>query len=302
MKTRNNRLLLPFILICSLCCTPAVSILAEAKNTVRLRDVKANAYYAEAANWAVEKGLINGFPDGTFRGDEALTFAQAATILWRQAGRPAPEMVIVEETIRSSGWYTDAMQWGHEQNLFNLFNHTNPSPDEKCTRSEAINMLWLNEKAPAPTELKRLFIKEYRFIVSYEPAVLWAESVGIVKGDANGRFNADAPCTRAQFVTFLYRCCQAKGDAKTFYGANGEPLFDFDNTKVTEIRFKNRYTGAEQILHAGDGLYERSLQLLKDVRAYDWVPLEINDFIAIPAEWGDFNPKDGMWYELTLVF
>ena len=39
----------------------------------------------------------------------------------------------------------------------------------------------------------------------YEDAVIWAVDKGITTGTGNGRFSPDAPCTRAQIVTFLWR-------------------------------------------------------------------------------------------------
>ena len=39
----------------------------------------------------------------------------------------------------------------------------------------------------------------------YYDAVLWAAEQGITDGTGNGKFSPDAPCTRAQIVTFLWR-------------------------------------------------------------------------------------------------
>ena len=39
----------------------------------------------------------------------------------------------------------------------------------------------------------------------YERAVIWAAANGITNGVGNGQFGVDAPCTRAQAVTFLWR-------------------------------------------------------------------------------------------------
>lgn len=44
-------------------------------------DVDANAYYAPYVAWAEENGMINGFGDGTFRPDDAITREQAAKII-----------------------------------------------------------------------------------------------------------------------------------------------------------------------------------------------------------------------------
>ena len=40
----------------------------------------------------------------------------------------------------------------------------------------------------------------------YADAVLWAVKEDISKGTTNTTFSPDADCTRAQIVTFLWRC------------------------------------------------------------------------------------------------
>lgn len=49
----------------------------------RFTDVSDTATHAEAIEWAAEQGLIEGFPDGTFRSGEPVTRGQLATILRR---------------------------------------------------------------------------------------------------------------------------------------------------------------------------------------------------------------------------
>ena len=40
----------------------------------------------------------------------------------------------------------------------------------------------------------------------YYDAVYWAVKKGITNGTSDTTFSPDATCTRAQIVTFLYRC------------------------------------------------------------------------------------------------
>lgn len=73
----------------------------------------------EAVRWVVASGHATGFPDGTFRGDRALTRAQATRMLHRMAGSPTgggPHGLVdvppwIEEAVRwlvgeghASGW------------------------------------------------------------------------------------------------------------------------------------------------------------------------------------------------------
>ena len=53
--------------------------------TKSFTDVKAGRYYSKAVEWAAENGIVNGFTDGTFKPDQAVTREQLASILRRYA-------------------------------------------------------------------------------------------------------------------------------------------------------------------------------------------------------------------------
>ena len=56
-----------------------------ARGSKTFSDVKAGRYYSEAVEWAAENGIVNGFTDGTFKPDQAVTREQLASILRRYA-------------------------------------------------------------------------------------------------------------------------------------------------------------------------------------------------------------------------
>ena len=85
------------------------------------------------------------------------------------------------------------------------------SPDEPCTRAQVVAFLWRAAGCPTPnsTEMPFTDVVEGSY---YETAVLWAVENGITLGtNAEGTlFSPDAVCSRAQIVTFLYRCLSNK--------------------------------------------------------------------------------------------
>ena len=52
-------------------------------------DVSDGTWYTEAVNWAAANGVVNGYPDGTFRPDRAVTRQETAAILARCLGGAA---------------------------------------------------------------------------------------------------------------------------------------------------------------------------------------------------------------------
>jgi hypothetical protein len=58
---------------------------------MKFYDVPDDHPHRRGIEWAADEGLVKGYPDGTFRPEQAVTRGQLATILWRQAGAPQPE-------------------------------------------------------------------------------------------------------------------------------------------------------------------------------------------------------------------
>ena len=46
-------------------------------------DVPASAWYAEAVNELAARGIVNGYPDGSFKPEQTATRAEVATLLVR---------------------------------------------------------------------------------------------------------------------------------------------------------------------------------------------------------------------------
>lgn len=68
-----------------------VSVEAEFVKTAStsFADVPANAYFADAVKWAVNKGITNGLSDTMFGPYESCTRAQIVTFLWRAPAAPS---------------------------------------------------------------------------------------------------------------------------------------------------------------------------------------------------------------------
>ena len=111
--------------------------------------------------------------------------------------------------VPSDAYYFEAVRWAAANNVTNGTSATTFSPDEDCTRAQAVTFLWRAAGKPAPTESKNPFtdVKESEY---YYNAVLWAVEKGITNGTSKTTFAPDDTCTRAQTVTFLFRASRDK--------------------------------------------------------------------------------------------
>lgn len=106
--------------------------------------------------------------------------------------------------VATGSYYEDAVDWAVENGITKGTDNTHFSPDGICTRAQAATFLWRSEKSPA-AGTANLFV-DVKSTVYYADAVLWAVKEDITNGTTNTTFSPDADCTRAQIVTFLWRC------------------------------------------------------------------------------------------------
>ena len=168
-------------------------------------DVPAGSYYDDAVLWAVENGITTGASASRFDPNGICTRAQAVTFLWRAAGSPKPETRTMPFTdVPVGSYYYDAVLWAVENGITKGTSDTTFSPNDTCTRAQIVSFLWRSEKTPVASS--RNPFTDVKPGAYYLDAVLWVVESGITKGTTAMKFSPDADCTRAQIVTFLWRC------------------------------------------------------------------------------------------------
>ena len=170
-------------------------------------DVPANAYFADAVEWAVNKGITNGLSDTMFGPYESCTRAQIVTFLWRAAGSPEPKTASSFTDVPASAYYAKAVAWAIENGITNGMTETMFTPNATCTRGQSVTFLYRALKGTASGSTNFTDVKPDAF---YADAVNWAVASGVTNGTSATTFSPNADCTRAEIVTFLYRAYQGK--------------------------------------------------------------------------------------------
>ena len=171
--------------------------------TPEFSDVSAGSYYAEAVEWAVKKGITVGTSDTTFSPDDNCTREQMAMFLWKAAGSPEPKQTGNGFTDLPGGSTAKAMLWVAEQNITSGTSDTTFSPETTCTRAQMAAFLYRYAGSPAVSGT--CAFADVSAEAYYHDAVLWCVHQSITAGTGGEKFSPDAPCTRGQMVTFLYR-------------------------------------------------------------------------------------------------
>lgn len=208
----------------------------DAQAAGRFGDVPSSAWYSDAVNWAVEEGVAEGTGDSTFSPNAVCTRAQIATFIWRMAGFPEPsgKFKNMFSDLEQSAYYYDAMLWANENGIISGTSAATMSPNEVCTRAQAVTMLW--RYSGSDDSYATYFIDVTKSAYYYE-AVAWAGNRYVADGTSLMEFSPDDTCTRAQIVTMLYRM-QRTGT---------EALLSSD---IEYLRIENVFEGRERSLTA----------------------------------------------------
>lgn len=115
-------------------------------------DVKADAWYAKAVDWAAANKVVTGYADGTFRPNAAVTREQAAAILYRYAQSKGIDVSAGEDTnilsyadaLQASEYAIPALQWAVGTGVLNGKSGNLLAPTGTATRAEiaAIMKRW----------------------------------------------------------------------------------------------------------------------------------------------------------------
>ncbi|MBQ2094824.1 MAG: S-layer homology domain-containing protein, partial [Firmicutes bacterium] len=114
-----------------------VQILYNLAGQPEVSETKVSGWYGKAATWAMEKGYMTGYPDGTFHGDDPVTREQLATILWAYAGAPAQEGTLTyADAAKVHDYAKAALLWAKEEGILSGKPGNKVDPLGTATRAE----------------------------------------------------------------------------------------------------------------------------------------------------------------------
>ena len=152
----------------------------------------------------------------TDKGDGKFTFIMPA-------GKVEVKAVFVEEVkispfrdVSTDAYYYEAVKWAQKKGITGGIGNDLFGPYQPCTRAQIVTFLW--RAAGSPVVNYAMDLADVSGDAYYAEAVRWALSQGITTGTADGKFSPNAPCTRAQSMTFLFRASKASADGAPAFG------------------------------------------------------------------------------------
>ena len=161
-----------------------------------------DAWYHEAVDYVLEKGLMDGYGNGAFGPDDSLSRGQLAQILYNCAGRPAAGGSPFRD-VPDGAWCAPAVAWAAEQDIVDGYGGDLFGPDDPITREQLVVMLYRYAGSPVPPNLALNFTDADAVSGYAADPMRWAVERGIISGCGDGRLDPGGPATRAQAAQML---------------------------------------------------------------------------------------------------
>ena len=169
-------------------------------------DVPADTELYAAVKWAYFSApqITVGVTETTFAPASTCTRAEVVTFLYRLAGEPDVSGTALPFTdVAEDAYYTDAVKWAAANGVTAGTSATTFSPNDTCTRAQAVTLLYNAAGAPAVSDT--VSFADVAADAYYADAVAWAAANGVTVGTSATTFSPDDACTRGQIVCMLYR-------------------------------------------------------------------------------------------------
>lgn len=146
----------------------------------------------------------------TDKGDGRFTFIMPAGRVEVKAAFTEEVKISPFRDVPTDAYYYEAVKWAQKKGITGGIGDGLFGPNQPCTRAQIVTFLW--RAAGSPVVNYAMDLADVPGDAYYAEAVRWALSQGITTGTADGKFSPNAPCTRAQAVTFLFRASKASAD------------------------------------------------------------------------------------------
>ncbi|RCJ24166.1 S-layer protein [Nostoc sp. ATCC 43529] len=224
-------------------------------------DVSSNYWAAPFIQQLSQRGVIAGFPDGSFRPEEAVTRAQFAAMVNKAFQKAQQRSPINFTDVPSNYWGYSAIQQAYTIGFLSGYPGNRFEPNQAIPRQQVLVSLanGLEYTASGNTESTLQYFNDASNIASYARSpIAAATEKQIVVNYPNVKFlNPTATATRAQVAAFIYQALVSSNQASAI---NSPYIVALGNTTPTPVSvtipqgtaIPVKYDKAEKILVTKD--------------------------------------------------
>jgi len=161
-------------------------------------------FYYDYVYDMAEKGVVQGYNDGTFRPYNDCNRAAVVTFLWRLMGKPEPAGTSKFSDPTGTEDFDKAISWAAEKGITTGWDDNTFRPWVTCNRAAVVTFLWRAAGKPEPQEAASF--SDMTGNEDFDKAISWAAENGITTGwEEDNTFRPWRTCNRLAIVSFLSR-------------------------------------------------------------------------------------------------
>ncbi|MBR0139899.1 MAG: S-layer homology domain-containing protein, partial [Firmicutes bacterium] len=180
----------------------------EEKSITPFSDVPAGAWYADAAAYMAENGIMDGVGNNRFDPSGSASRAMILTVLYRLEGEPAVSGNMPFDDVAAGQWYSDAIIWAYGKGIVEGYGNGKFGPSNETTREQLATILYryaqYKGKAVSPDANTLDFDDALEVSDWAVEAVRWAVQMNLIQG-SNNKLLPGQGATRAQVAAMLMR-------------------------------------------------------------------------------------------------
>ncbi|MGE5370671.1 MAG: S-layer homology domain-containing protein [Solirubrobacterales bacterium] len=189
--TATAAVLLVFGLLLILAVNPALA--------AAFSDVKADNPAAPYYSYVAARGMMNGYPDGSFRPDKSMTRAEIAAMLVHAKGlKPYTPKKATFKDVNPKHWAFSQIEAANRAGLLKGYANGTFRPNQPVTRAETAALLLKLTSQTSPALALSASVKDVKPDSWAIKSIATVLDAGIMKTVAPGSFAPDRPATRGQ--------------------------------------------------------------------------------------------------------
>lgn len=161
---------------------------------------------AEYVNYATEHGLFQGYADGTFRPNNAVTRGAYVAVLWRLAGKPAAPAASFSDIGTCNDDFKKAIAWASSKGYVDGYADGTFRPMSAVSRRAALKILYHYNGGVSGTEMMLTSIYDAAFTdgktlsAVFKAPVYWGYYYKLIESDSETSLGAARDATRAELA------------------------------------------------------------------------------------------------------
>ncbi|WP_016838778.1 S-layer homology domain-containing protein [Ureibacillus thermosphaericus] len=169
------------------------------------KDVPTTHTYFEIINEMVNKGIITGYEDGTFKPNQMISRQHAAVLVSRATDLKPTVPYQQYRDIPPTHVYHDQIKELQMAGIFNVDSRGFFNPKQNMTRGEMAKALAIAFELDIPEKVAKRTFKDISELHQYAPYIEALYKSGVTTGYEDGTFRAEEPLSRTHYAVFMYR-------------------------------------------------------------------------------------------------